>query len=355
METLQYLVAGIAIGSIFLTIGKLATDYKKILSAKILIVAMVCVISFILSEIIVEPPSLLFILQIFGASIPALFWLFAVSFFSTNEEPINLGYKHYIVFVLSVLLSIVLCSYLNNGPSPERDAVIYINFTFKTVLVAFGLAAVLRNWAVDLVECRRRCRAGIIGAAGVVVIFVMMTEVIFDGQATPDIVILFTFSIITAMSLTTGYWMLISSPEGFLEATEQASLPEKVDIARQTTPDLIDIQWLEKLHSCMEHDFYYRENELTIRILAQHLAIPEHHLRRLINRHLGYRNFNDYLNRFRIKEASERLTDPANSRLPITTIALESGYISLTTFNKAFKEINEMTPSEFRKTVTHFE
>lgn len=353
METLQYLVAGIAIGSTVLTIGKLASDYREILSAKILIASMVCVISFILSQIIPEPSSALFVLQILGASIPPLFWLFAVTFFSTKKEPISLGPKHYIVLILSLLLSTVVCSYLQGGPSAERDALIYFNFMIKTVLVAFGLAAVIKNWAVDLVECRRRCRASIVGAAGVVVIFVMMTEVIFDGQVMPDIVILFTLSIIATMSLATGYWMLISSPEAFLEATEQSSSTEKNTVTLPETPDGVDTLWLEKLHLCMEQNFYYRKNELTIRILAQHLAIPEHHLRRLINQHLGYRNFNDYLNRFRIKEASERLIDPANSRLPITTIALESGYISLTTFNKAFKDINEMTPSEFRRLATH--
>ena len=128
METLQYLVAGIAIGSTVLTIGKLVSDYRKILSAKILAVSMVCVISFILSQILVEPAPLVFVLQVFGASIPPLFWLFAVSFFATKQEPASLGPKHYIILVLSTLLSIVVCSYLQGGPSPERDAFIYVNF-----------------------------------------------------------------------------------------------------------------------------------------------------------------------------------------------------------------------------------
>lgn len=99
----------------------------------------------------------------------------------------------------------------------------------------------------------------------------------------------------------------------------------------------------------MEKEEHYKNNDLTIRSLADNINIPEHHLRRLINQHLGFRNFNDYLNRFRIKEASVRLTDPEQARLPITTIAIESGYSSLTTFNKAFKAINEMTPTEYRR------
>ena len=349
METLQLLVAGIAMGSIILTIGKLLSDYKKLLSAKILIAILFCAFSYFLTEIIVEHFVLLFLLEIFGAIIPPLFWLFAISFFSTEKEPLKLTKTHFTVFGLCTVISITLCSYIHSGASLERDALIYINFVIKTSLVIFGLAAVVKNWAVDLVECRRSCRAGIIGAAGVNVIFVMVSEVIFDGEVMPDVLTLFTLTIIAMISLVVSYWMLISNPDGFLQASEQSSVSEEPKKTLLKTPDFVDEQWLEKLNFCMQHDFYYRKNELTIRILAQHLAIPEHHLRRLINQHLGYRNFNDYLNRFRIKEASKRLIDPENSRLPITTIALESGYVSLTTFNKAFKDINEMTPSEFRR------
>ena len=99
----------------------------------------------------------------------------------------------------------------------------------------------------------------------------------------------------------------------------------------------------------MEVEYYYRQVDLTIRKLSEYLNIPEHQLRRLINQHMGYRNFNDYLNRYRINDAAERLADPQKVKTPILTIAIESGYASLTTFNKAFKTLKEMTPSEFRR------
>ena len=99
----------------------------------------------------------------------------------------------------------------------------------------------------------------------------------------------------------------------------------------------------------MERDLAYRNCELTIRKLGEELSIPEHHLRRLINRHLGYRNFNDYLNRYRIGEAATRLADPQQERLPILTIALEAGYASLPPFNRAFKAYHQKTPSEYRR------
>jgi AraC-like DNA-binding protein len=79
--------------------------------------------------------------------------------------------------------------------------------------------------------------------------------------------------------------------------------------------------------------------------LAQTLGVDEALLRRQINQHLGYRNFNDFLHHYRLQEAAERL---AHEDLPVLTIALECGYGSIGPFNRAFKQRFGMTPSEYR-------
>ena len=93
----------------------------------------------------------------------------------------------------------------------------------------------------------------------------------------------------------------------------------------------------------------YHNCELSIGRLGELLTIPEHQLRLLINQHLGYRNFNEYLNHYRIQEASVQLGSSDFERLPILTIALDVGYASLTPFNRAFKVYHQKTPSEFRR------
>ena len=90
----------------------------------------------------------------------------------------------------------------------------------------------------------------------------------------------------------------------------------------------------------------YRKLGLTIGSLAEQIDIQEHNLRRLINKQLGYRNFNDFLNSYRVEEAAEKLK---NEDLPVLTIALDSGFGSLTSFNQAFKQTYGMTPSQHRK------
>jgi AraC-like DNA-binding protein len=72
-------------------------------------------------------------------------------------------------------------------------------------------------------------------------------------------------------------------------------------------------------------------------------------LRRLINQALGHRNFNSFVNRYRIAEAKAALCDPQQAEVPVLTIALDAGFSSLGPFNRAFKAETGMTPTEFRR------
>ena len=68
---------------------------------------------------------------------------------------------------------------------------------------------------------------------------------------------------------------------------------------------------------------------------------------------LGYRNFSDFLNRYRIEEATRRLCDPAEAGLPVLTIAMDAGFRSLAPFNRSFKERYQVTPSAYRASLNN--
>ena len=72
-------------------------------------------------------------------------------------------------------------------------------------------------------------------------------------------------------------------------------------------------------------------------------------MRRLINDCLGYRNFPSYVNAHRIAAAKNRLADPTEARVSISTIAYDIGFASLGPFNRAFKEEAGVSPSEWRR------
>jgi AraC-like DNA-binding protein len=94
-------------------------------------------------------------------------------------------------------------------------------------------------------------------------------------------------------------------------------------------------------------DGFYRTEKLTLKQLSAKIDFPEYKTRALINETLGYRNFNDYINQLRIAESCEKLVSEPDT--PILNIALDVGYRTLSSFNRAFKDILEQTPTAYRQ------
>lgn len=88
---------------------------------------------------------------------------------------------------------------------------------------------------------------------------------------------------------------------------------------------------------------HYME-EITLESIADIAGFSKFHFSRLFKQCSG-QNFYDYLCFKRIKTAEMLLLKPA---LPITEIALQSGFSSLSTFNRTFKRLKNCTPTEYR-------
>jgi AraC-like DNA-binding protein len=104
----------------------------------------------------------------------------------------------------------------------------------------------------------------------------------------------------------------------------------------------------QKILNYMESGKPYLEPELTLDQLASKLSIKPRILSQTINESLG-QNFYDFINRFRIKEASRLLTNPPDEKITIQEIFYEVGFQSKSSFNTLFKKYTGLTPSEFRK------
>lgn len=114
----------------------------------------------------------------------------------------------------------------------------------------------------------------------------------------------------------------------------------------------IDTERMEKalteLNTLMEDEKIFLDPDLTLEKLARRLKIHYNHLSRIINERFEM-SFNNYINRFRIKEAQKRLTDPAEASKNILDIMLDVGFYSKSTFNTAFKKFTGTSPSKYRK------
>lgn len=101
---------------------------------------------------------------------------------------------------------------------------------------------------------------------------------------------------------------------------------------------------LEHMHSAKP----YLNPDITINQLADTLQCTRHHLSQVLNDKL-HQSYNDYINSLRMDEARRMLQEPQYQQYKIASIAYESGFNSLSTFNDVFKKYVGKTPSEFRK------
>jgi AraC-like DNA-binding protein len=150
------------------------------------------------------------------------------------------------------------------------------------------------------------------------------------------------------VSALISIWMMLFYPTESQPAVAGAGGRPSGSFLRAglSAPDRASLNRLERL---MATERTYRQEGLTIGLMAVRLGMPEYRLRALINDGLGHRNFNAFLNRYRIDEAKAALADPGQVEVPVLTIALDAGFQSLTPFNRAFKADTGLTPTEFRR------
>lgn len=111
------------------------------------------------------------------------------------------------------------------------------------------------------------------------------------------------------------------------------------------TPEEKEIE--AKIKALMEVDKLYHEPAFSRADLARELNISENTLSRVINVAFG-KSFPRLLNEFRVDDAKRMLKNP---EIPIQVVASEVGFNSLASFNRAFREITSITPSQYRLTV----
>lgn len=101
------------------------------------------------------------------------------------------------------------------------------------------------------------------------------------------------------------------------------------------------------LKSVVKAERYYLDPELDLSSLAQKLGLHTHELSRIINTALK-KNFTDFINEYRVREAARKMHDPAFDHLSLLGIAYESGFNSQSSFSRIFKQATGKSPAEYK-------
>jgi AraC-like DNA-binding protein len=222
-------------------------------------------------------------------------------------------------------------------------------------LALLAVAQTISTWRADLMAGRRRLRLVVLIGVSAYIANGALSNLLpppsGSGSAMASIANAFGLCVILGFS----GWRLLQAtgmPEG------PGPLPTTYAVlgdARATAsggaqkPREIEQALLRRLEHLMTVERAYRREGVTIGFLSAELGVPEYRLRQLINEGLGHRNFNAFLNRYRIEEARAALADAGQSEVPVLTIAMDAGFQSLGPFNRAFRAATNLTPTEFRR------
>ncbi len=271
-------------------------------------------------------------------AVPVFFWWFAGAIF---QDTFRLRLPHWAG--LAFLVALTLAADRANDVSLLAPHATFLKAASRIAALGFVLLALwtaLRDRADDLLESRRRFRDWFTALVGLQMVIVVSAELALAGQQPPGY--LATLNVATILIITH------LAAHAFVRVRSQLFEAPPLAAAASGDPTAKDRALLNKLRSAMEQEHAYRTEGLTIALLAKKLDTQEHVLRKAINQHLGFRNFNEFLNSHRIREAAQRLRSDKDQRVPILTIALEVGYGSIGPFNRAFKASMRMTPTEYR-------
>ncbi len=105
---------------------------------------------------------------------------------------------------------------------------------------------------------------------------------------------------------------------------------------------------LNQLTLFMTEEKPFLDGDISLIALAGSLDVNPKALSFVINEHI-HKNFNNYINDWRIEEVKKRLNDKEYNQLKMLTIAFDCGFNSKSTFNLAFKKATGLSPSEYRK------
>jgi AraC-like DNA-binding protein len=271
---------------------------------------------------------------------PYLLWVLALSLFKDNFQP-----RRWPLWIKTIILLLLVWFLYFFGYMKGRGAFHQINHMIELLVIFHIIFISIKEFPDDLVEARRNTRLITVIYTCLYLVLILLLEL---GNAELRDSTIFSLLNAGLVLISTSFFSWHYFKGRFTDKAKIKVIEEdRKDVICTPAIPLVFKHVNEQLGQLMLNGFY-EETQLSIKQLAKELKTPEHQLRELINKHLGFRNFSDFLSSYRIPAACAQLEDLIYIRKPILTIALELGYGSIATFNRTFKAQKGMTPKEYR-------
>ncbi|MDC7993482.1 helix-turn-helix domain-containing protein [Altibacter sp. HG106] len=239
---------------------------------------------------------------------------------------------------------------LGVGRYPDREYGLEISFGKMLSLIIYVFFTVLlflkKRKHIDNPEYRPifLWQRNIVGFMVVFTVIYTVYMLLLINYSSPSI--MFHLQLITLSSFVLyGAYVAFAYPKTLMGYQLEASFLKYKNSGLTAS---YSIELKEALLDLLENKKVYRENGLNLNSLAERLGTTRHSASQIINEHFDL-NFFELINQFRIEDAMQQMEADLTGQKNIIDIAYDVGYNNKATFNKSFKKINEMTPSQYRK------
>jgi AraC-like DNA-binding protein len=141
--------------------------------------------------------------------------------------------------------------------------------------------------------------------------------------------------------------VLLGGTTGFLLHRKRQKSEQTSSGGFVIDPDKAD-EIMKRVTYLFEVEKIYRKEEISLQTLSEKLSIPSYQLSWIINKKMNI-TFSGLVNSYRVEEVKKRLASSQDDGKTILDIAFDAGFNTKTSFNRVFKNLTRMTPSQYRQ------
>lgn len=151
------------------------------------------------------------------------------------------------------------------------------------------------------------------------------------------------------ISIGLSYVLIVAALIVFPDLLADLAAAAKLSYSASTLNDVNIPLSLEKLEQLMTVSLLYRNENLSLSMLAEAMDLTSHQLSELVNRQFGV-NFSRYIRKQRVNAAKVILLN--EPKASILSVGLEAGFGTQSNFYAAFNEMTGMSPGAYRKSMS---
>ncbi|CAL2105007.1 AraC family transcriptional regulator [Tenacibaculum sp. 190524A02b] len=287
--------------------------------------------------------------------IAPFFFMFVVHYLGVEKRFFNLLKVILPIFFCSIIIQGIYLWYAKETYATEHYSYLYEQYTsieeafsfiisFAIYLYSFHIIRNNKDWFHDLLsyDNLKWLRNFLIFAAFIYVLWGFALIIEFYLHFKNFIVFYYPLRIATTVLI---YWLGYQTLIFLRQIEERKSIRElsfpETNINTDAHKKFI------KIEKYISKNRRFLDNQLSLEILANELQMSSSQLSRIINEETG-NNFSFLMNSYRVEFSKQLLTNTTYESYTITSIALEAGFSSKSTFYNVFKKHTGLTPTQFK-------